>query len=72
VFARSSELHRSLGFLLHDDCPCRDLTALDDIMDTKANKIAAAQLAIYGEIEKRQLSRSMIHLKANPNRPDFP
>jgi len=40
-------------------------------MDTKANKIAAARFAIDGEIEKRQLSRSMIQLKANPNRPDF-
>jgi hypothetical protein len=65
------ELHRSLGLLLHDDCACRDLTALDDIMDTQRDEIAAAQLAIDGEIEKRQLSRSMIQLKAKPNRPDF-
>jgi len=65
------KLHRPLGLLLHDDCASHDLTALDDIMDTKADKIAAAQLAIDGEIEKRKLSRSMIHLKANPNRPDF-
>lgn len=47
------------------------MTALDDIMDTQPNQIAATQLAIDGEIEKRKLSRSMIQLKAKPNRPDF-
>jgi hypothetical protein len=49
----------------------RDLTALDDIVDTQPDQIAATQLAIDGEIEKRKVSGSMIQLQANPDRPDF-
>jgi hypothetical protein len=35
---------------------------LDHIVDKQPDQIAATQLAIDGEIEKRKLSRSMIQL----------
>src|SRR5437868_4731215 len=65
------ELHRPLGLLLHDDCASRDLTAMEDIVDTQPDQIAATQLAIDGEVEKCKFSGSMIQLQANPDRPDF-
>jgi len=65
------KLDRALGLLLHDHRPRRDPSALDDIVDTESNQIAAAQLAVDGEVEQRKLPGSMIQLQANPNGPDL-
>jgi len=45
------ELHRPLGLLLHDNRAGGDVTALDHVVDTKPNQIAAAQLAVDGKVE---------------------
>jgi len=66
------ELHRPLRLLLHNNCASRDLTALNDVVDTQPNQIATTQLAIDGEVEKRQLSRSMIQPAGEFESPRFP
>jgi hypothetical protein len=45
--------------------------ALDDIVDPEAHQIAAAQLAVDGEVEQCELPRSMIQLQPNPDSPDL-
>jgi hypothetical protein len=45
------KLDRALGLLLHDHRPRHDPSALDDIVDPEAHQIAAAQLAVNGEVE---------------------
>jgi len=42
-----------------------------DVVDSKANEIAAAQLAIDGEIEQRQIALAVLHLKPDTNGPDL-
>jgi hypothetical protein len=64
------ELHWSLGFLLHDN-RLRHANAVDNIMDAERDKIAAAQFAVDGEIEQRQISGAMIHLQSNSDGPDL-
>ena len=39
------------------------------VADTKINQVAAAELAINGEIERRQVSNTFVELKVNANRP---
>jgi len=45
---------------------------LNDVVDTQPNQIATTQLAIDGEVEKRQLSRSMIQPAGEFESPRFP
>jgi hypothetical protein len=52
---RDFELHRPLGLLLHDDCASNDPLAMGDIPHAKLHEIAAAQLAVDGQVEQRQL-----------------
>jgi len=47
------------------------MTAQDHVLDAKADQIAAAQLAIDGEVEERKLPDSMFELQSNPDRPDL-
>jgi hypothetical protein len=65
------KLDRPLGFLLHDDRPRSDSTALDHIVDAESNQIAAAQLAVDGEVEQCEFTGSLRQLQANPNSPDL-
>lgn len=67
---RQFKLYRPLSFALHDHCPWLNLTAMDDIANPEIDQIAAAQLAIDGEIEERQISNAMVVLKVNTNGPD--
>jgi len=62
---------KRIGLFLHDDRPCRDMTALDYIVDVQPYQIATAQLVVDGEFEQRQFPRSMVQLQSNPNRPDL-
>jgi hypothetical protein len=64
------KLDRALGLLLHDRRPRHDPSALDRIVDPETHQIAAAQLAVDGEVERRKLQGSMIRLPANPDGPD--
>jgi hypothetical protein len=68
---RDLKLHRSPGLLLHNNRPGGDVTALDHIMNAKADQIAPAQLAVDGEVEQREFPGPMIQLQSNPNGPDL-
>jgi len=46
---------KRIGLFLHDDRPCRDMTALDYIVDVQPYQIATAQLVVDGEFEQRQI-----------------
>jgi hypothetical protein len=41
------------------------------MVDPDGNKIAAAQLAIDGEIEQRQIARQSVDLESGSNCPDM-
>jgi hypothetical protein len=47
------------------------VTARGDVIDPKIDEIAAAQLAVDGEIEERQIALAAFHLKPDTNGPDF-
>ena len=59
---RDLKLHWSLRLLLHDHRARRDMSALDHITNTKGDQIAAAQLAVDGEIEQCEFTGSMTKL----------
>jgi hypothetical protein len=40
-------------------------------VDAESNQIAAAQLAVDGEVEQREFPGSMIQLQPNPDSPDL-
>jgi NADPH:quinone reductase-like Zn-dependent oxidoreductase len=42
-----------------------------NVVDPKANEIAAAQLAVDSEIEERQIAFAALHLKPDTNAPDL-
>jgi len=44
---------------------------VDNIMDAERDKIAAAQFAVDGEIEQREISGAMIQLQSNSDGPDL-
>jgi hypothetical protein len=43
---------------------------LDDTVDTQPHQIATTQLAMDGEVEERQVSRSTIQLQTNSHGTD--
>src|SRR5438477_12240869 len=65
------ELHWSLGFLLHDNRPAGDVTALDHIVDAQRDQITPAQFAVDGKVEQCAFPGSMIQLQPNPDSPDL-
>jgi hypothetical protein len=66
------KLHRSLGFLLHDNRARGNPVAVRDISDTQLHEIAAAQLAVERHIEERELALAIAKFETNPNRPNVP
>lgn len=40
------------------------------VANPKINQIAAAELAVDGEIEQRQVTNALVELKVDTNRPD--
>jgi hypothetical protein len=68
---RDFELHRPLGLLLHDDCASNDPLAMGDIPHAKLHEIAAAQLAVDGQVEQREVALTVEHFKANANSPNI-
>ena len=65
------ELHRPLGFLLHDNRTVGDMTALDHIVDAKRDQITPAQLAVDGKVEQCEFPGSLIQLQPNPDGPNL-
>jgi hypothetical protein len=47
------------------------VTAYGDVIDPKADEIAAAQLAVDGEVEHRQIALVVLDLKSDANGPDL-
>src|SRR5687768_12248348 len=65
------ELHRALGFLLHDDRAVAHALAMANVTDLEPDEIARAQLAVDCQVEKRELAGAARHLEAYPRCPDF-
>jgi len=60
------ELNRPAGLVLDNRRPVSHAASRRDVVDPKVNEIAAAQLAIDGEIEQRQIA-----LAANATRQPY-
>jgi len=58
------------GFSLADHGAIDGHTMWGDIFNLQADHIAAAQLAVDGQIEHGQISGALLHLKLGPDRPD--
>ena len=65
---RDLELHWALGLVLHHDCAGCHLVAMTNISDLQADKVAAPELAVDSQVEKRKLADSVFHLKAHSER----
>jgi hypothetical protein len=65
------ELHRSMGFLLHEHGAGQQVAALGDVANPQLHEVAGAQLAVDGQIEQGQLAGIVGHLQANLDRTDF-
>ena len=57
------ELHGVAGLLLSNGCPIDGIASRGDVLDLDAHHIAAAQLAVDGEVEERQVSLAPFDLK---------
>jgi hypothetical protein len=47
------------------------VAAYGDVIDTKADEIAAPKLTVDGEVEHRQIAFVVLDLKSDPNGPDL-
>jgi hypothetical protein len=68
---RDLELHRAVGFLLHDDRSGSHPIALRHIANLQPEEITASQLAVDGQVEKRKVPNSIGQLKADPDPPNL-
>jgi len=57
------ELHRLLGLVLEDDGAVRDGAAVRDIADAQRDQVAAAQLAVDGEVEECEVTEPLASCK---------
>jgi len=65
------ELNGPSRLLLHHDCPRSDLSAADNVADLHLHQIAAPQLAIDRQIEKRQISWAAALIEVKTDFPDL-
>src|SRR5262249_40670878 len=68
---RQFELDGLPGLLLAHGRPINCIPARCDVLDLERHDIAAAQLAVYCEVEHRQISRPPGYLEFGANRPDM-
>ena len=55
-----------------DDCrSVFDMAARRDVVDPKADEIAAAQLTVDCKVEQREIALTILDLKSDPNGPDL-
>ena len=64
------ELNRPAGLLLDNRRPVSHVAARGYVVDSKADEIAAAQLAVDGEVKHRQIACAALHLEPDTNGPD--
>jgi hypothetical protein len=67
-----SEMHRTLGLVLHHNGTCRHQVAVTYVPDLERDEIAAAQLAVDAQVEQRKFSHPALHLETNAQSPDVP
>jgi len=65
------ELHRLLGLVLQDDGAMGNGAAVGDVTDATADHVAAAQLAVDGEVEEGEVAQLIGELRADPDGPDL-
>jgi hypothetical protein len=63
------ELYGPLCLLLDDGGSIPDRATRPQVFDPQSYKVASAKLAVYGEIEERQLSDRSAHFQSNTDRP---
>jgi hypothetical protein len=66
------ELDRPAGFPLNDRGTVSHLAANANVVDAQAHEIAPAQLAVYGQIEQREVAPASLKLEPNADCPDLP
>ena len=64
---RDLELNRPTGLVLDDGRPGSHMAADGDIVNPKADEIAAKQLAVDSEVEQRQVPFAVLDLKSDAN-----
>ena len=68
---RDLKLNGSAGLMLDNRRPVSHAAAGSYVIDPNADEIAAAQLAIDGEVEHRQIAFVALNLKSDTNGPDL-
>gem|GEM_PF-5780236 len=69
--SRDFELHGSSSLLLDDHRPRSNVVAGDECPDFELYQIAAAELAVDGEIEKRTISNPSFSVEEEADCPDL-
>jgi hypothetical protein len=64
---RDFELNRTAGLALDDCRPVSHVSADCDVIDPKADEIAAPKLAVDGEVEHGQIAFVVLDLKSDAN-----
>ena len=64
------EAHRPSCLALNNRSSVLDLACRIDVGDREPHQVAATQLAVDGEVEKRQFAGPIGGLEADPDRPD--
>ena len=62
---------RTPGFLLSNGGSLHGVAMRRNVLDFQAHHIAAAKLAVDGEIEQRKVAYLTLHLQPRPDRPDM-
>ena len=63
------KLDGPFGLLLYDDGAIPDATAGDDVTDANLDHVAAAKLAVDGEVEERPVAHAAMLIEPKPDRP---
>jgi len=64
-------LHRLAGFLLNDGRAVSGGSVDDELANAKLYEVAAAQLAVDSNVEQRQVSKAVLPLLVEADRPDL-
>lgn len=65
------ELHWTASLVLDNCGPVSHVTTYADVIDPKADKVAAPELAVDGEVEQREIACAVLDLKSDTNGPDL-
>jgi hypothetical protein len=65
------ELHRTASLVLDNCGPVSHVTTCADVIDPKADKVAAPELAVDVEVEQREIACAVLDLKSDTNGPDL-